>query len=122
MKVAKRFFVIYSLLRAGVSDSDIIAVYCSLIRSVLEYACPVWHPGITVKQRNQLESVQKRFLRIIFPDTSYADSLKISELQCLFERRESICKDLFQEIKNPNHILHCLLAKRQQTVNSIRNF
>ena len=121
-KVAKRFFIIYALLRSGVSDSDITTVYCALIRSILEYACPVWHPGITIKQRNQIESVQKRFLKIIIPDTSYSNSLKISGLQSLFERRESICKKLFLEIKNPTHILHCLLVKRQQPVNFIRDF
>jgi len=34
-------------LRSGVPTCDILCVYCSVIRSVLEYACAVWHPGLT---------------------------------------------------------------------------
>ena len=36
------------------------------IRSVLEYACLVWHPGLTSKLSEDTEHVQKRCLRIIF--------------------------------------------------------
>ena len=48
-KVAKRMYCINYLVRAGLLTSDILCVYCSIIRSVLEYACPVWHPGLTKK-------------------------------------------------------------------------
>jgi len=37
------------LIRAVVPMNDIVCVYCSIIRSILEYACPVWHPGLTKK-------------------------------------------------------------------------
>ena len=40
-KCAKRFYVVYQLVRAGIDMRDIVSVYCSLIRSILEYACPV---------------------------------------------------------------------------------
>jgi len=43
-KVSKRMYCIIYLVRAGLPTSDILCVYCSIIRSVLEYACPVWHP------------------------------------------------------------------------------
>ena len=45
-KTAKRMYCIHNLVRAGVSSEDIIVVICSVIRSVLEYAWPVWHPGL----------------------------------------------------------------------------
>ena len=48
-KVSKRMYCVMYLLRAGVPISDIVCVYCSVIRSILEYACPVWHPGLTKK-------------------------------------------------------------------------
>jgi len=28
---------------------DILSAYCTMIRSVLEHACPVWHPDLTKK-------------------------------------------------------------------------
>jgi len=40
-------YCINYLFRAGVPASDIVCVYTSIICSVLEYACPVWHPGLT---------------------------------------------------------------------------
>jgi len=48
-KVAKWMYCINYLFRAGVPASDIVCVYTSIIRSVLEYACLVWHPGLTEK-------------------------------------------------------------------------
>jgi hypothetical protein len=64
-KVSKRVHILCQLVRAGVSANDIIAVYCSVNRSILEYACPVWHPGLTKAQSEDLERVQKRCLKII---------------------------------------------------------
>jgi len=40
-KVNKIIFCIYILACAGICESDITQVYISIIRSVLEYACPV---------------------------------------------------------------------------------
>jgi len=41
-------FLRYPLcVHAGVTGSDIITVYCSVIRTLLEYACPVCHTGLT---------------------------------------------------------------------------
>ncbi len=40
-KAGKRLYVLYQLKRAGVSQSDLLRVYFSVIRPVVEYACPV---------------------------------------------------------------------------------
>ena len=37
------------LVNTGVPVCDILCVCCTVIRSILEYACPVWHPGLTKK-------------------------------------------------------------------------
>jgi hypothetical protein len=60
-KVAKRYFIIFQLARIGINPSDIISIYSAIIRSVLEYACPVWHCGLTANQSDDLERVQRRF-------------------------------------------------------------
>ena len=65
-KTSKRCYVILHLARGGINMHDIVAVYCSVIRSVLEYTCPVWHCGLTDGQSHELENVQRRCLRIIF--------------------------------------------------------
>jgi len=40
--------------------------YVTVIRSVLEYVCPVWHFSLTAAQKKALESLQRRAMRIIF--------------------------------------------------------
>jgi len=65
-KTSKRIYCILNLCKAGLLMRDIVYIYCSVIRSVLEYACPVWHPGLTSKLSKDIECVQKRCLRIIF--------------------------------------------------------
>ena len=94
---------------------------CAIIRSVLEYAYPVWHGGLTITQSNDIERVQKRCLRMIYPDHSYRETLPISGLERLSDRRERSTRKLFDEIKHPRHILHRLLPIRQLPDNNIRN-
>ena len=42
-KVSKRLHIIRVLHRCGLSPSDLLVVYFSLVRYTLEYACSVWH-------------------------------------------------------------------------------
>ena len=44
----RMYFIIY-LVKTDIPVCDILCVYCTIIRSILEYACPVWHPGLTKK-------------------------------------------------------------------------
>lgn len=118
-KTAKRMYCIRYLVKAAIRQTDIIQIYCSIIRSVVEYACPVWHPGLSVNQTNELERVQRRCLKIIYPSLSYVEALSAAGLKKLSERREEITHSMFQEIKNPNHPLHYLLPKRTITSSTV---
>lgn len=60
-------FCIKTLVHCGVELEDIVQVYCSVIRFVLKYACPVWHPGLTEKLSKEIKRIQKQCLKIIFP-------------------------------------------------------
>ena len=40
-KAGKRVYMLYQLKRAGISNNDMVKMYVSIIRPVLEYACPV---------------------------------------------------------------------------------
>ena len=50
------------LKRLGADDWDLKEIYRTQIRSVLEYAAPVWLPSITVDLRHTLERIQKSTL------------------------------------------------------------
>jgi hypothetical protein len=113
-KISKRYYIIYQMVKVGVTPSDIITVYCSMIRSVLDYACPVWHCGLTQAQSRDIEAVQKRCLKIVFPDLSYNDALCVAGLERLNCRRERLVRELFNDMKNPAHILHDMLPLRHR--------
>lgn len=56
-KASKRLYALRTLRRSGVPTKDLCSVYCSFIRPVLEYACPVWHSSLTLELRKQLEDI-----------------------------------------------------------------
>ena len=40
-KAGKIIYMLYQLKRAGVNQADLITIYISVVRPVVEYACPV---------------------------------------------------------------------------------
>ena len=55
-----------------------------------EYASPAW-AGLTQYLSDQIESIQKRALKIISPSLCYEDAFKKSSLILLCQRREDAC-------------------------------
>ena len=41
-KAGKRVYRLYQLKRAGVKQADLVTINISVVRPVVEYACPVW--------------------------------------------------------------------------------
>ena len=84
----------------------------NVVRSVLEYASAVWHPGLSNKLSKDIERVQERCLKIIYPTLSYSEALEESGLVRLGTRREDITQSTFKELKCPTHPLHYMLPPR----------
>ena len=63
MKASKRLYMLYQLKRAGISQHDMVIVYISIVRPVLEYACSVWHTNLPIYLSDSIEMIQKRALR-----------------------------------------------------------
>ena len=108
-KCSQRIYLLVLQKRAGVADRDILNIFTAMIRSVVEYACPVWHTSLTKEQSSQLESVQRRALQVVYPDLSYRRALQAAELQTLHQRREDMSRAYFQEMMKPSHKLNYLL-------------
>ena len=70
-KANSKGFFLAVLRRSGVTPSHLISFYITFIRPTLEYAAPVWHPGLPQHLSNQLETAQRLCLRSIYPDLSY---------------------------------------------------
>ena len=79
--------------------------------------CTLYHLTIYTKYlTHDIESIQKKALKITLPGTSYTDALDLTGLQRLSVRRDEITQKLFNEISsNENHKLHDLIPPRTDT-------
>ena len=47
-KAGKIMCMLYQLKQAGVNQADLVTIYISVVRPVVEYACPVWHTNLPI--------------------------------------------------------------------------
>ena len=87
------------LKRAGVMPAVIVTIHTSMIHSVLEYACQVWHTALPQfgSLPMQLEVVQRISLRIVQPDMSCRETLQVAGLETLDGRKVTLCKGFFSD-------------------------
>ena len=85
---------------------DLLKVYTYNIRLVLEYAAQVWQ-DIPAYLSDAIESIKRRHLRLIFPNSSYQQAPDQANLTSLEDRRIFICKKLMVDImRNESHPIH----------------
>ena len=121
-KASKRVYIIRVLKRSGVPPQDLIHIYLTL-RPVLEYCCAVWSNSIPVYLSEKIEKVQKRVMRIVFPDLHCTDALSVAKCDRLDERRLKLCSKVLSNIKHPNSRLNHLLplTRKESTSMNLRN-
>ena len=86
----------------------------------MEYASPVFHNSLPKYLSNEIERVQKRFLKRIYPDLSYEEAIEISKLDTLFDCRSGACHRLFEEVQDRDHKLHSLIPQKKDGSYSLR--
>ena len=123
---ASRVYFLKQLKRAGIPIRDLLHFYTAIVRLVLEYACPVWHSGLTVGQCNAIENIQKRAIRVVYSDTDsdYEIALIVAGMDSLKDRREKLMARFFKrQVLASNALLHYLLPERRDndTIRSPRN-
>ncbi|KAI8498114.1 hypothetical protein Bbelb_240590 [Branchiostoma belcheri] len=64
-KASQRLYLLCKLKHFHLPIEDLVSVYISYIRPVMEYGAPVWHSGLSNSLSNKIEKVQRRALRII---------------------------------------------------------
>ena len=95
--------------------------YKTIIQPVLEYACPVWHTGLTKQDSDLLEQIQRRAMTVLYPTKSYTAALKEAKLETLSLRRDIICKKFFTKMCKQDHKLNYLLEKREMPPYDLRH-
>ena len=53
-----------SIKRAGIGQYDLVTIHVSVIRSVLEYACPVWHTNLNKHLTESIKQCRKGRLNV----------------------------------------------------------
>ena len=122
-KASKRIYLLKQLKRFRLHAGDLKCFYVASIRSILEYSCQVFQYGLPEYLSEAIERVQRRALRIIYPQLSYQDALDTLGLQTLYTRRCDLRNKLFGSILNDEeHKLRKLLpSKVTSNVYNFRN-
>ncbi|HEY5140436.1 MAG TPA: reverse transcriptase domain-containing protein, partial [Methylococcales bacterium] len=115
-KVNSKLYFLKQLKRSGLSTDDLLCFYKTVIRPVLEYACVVWHHGLTQAQSDRLEALQKRAIRIMANVTfgmPYSFGLSFCNLETLDQRRTHQGKQFFEKMCESGSCLHHLLPPKR---------
>ena len=94
----KRLYALRLLVRSKVPAVDLIAIYCALVRSILQYGSPVW-AALPEYLSDVVEGVQRKALRIIFPSLAYSEALVASGLRTLATRRGQACVKFLHDVR-----------------------
>ena len=92
-KAYTTLWIIRNMKKLGVGKLDLLDVYYKQCRSILELAVPAWAPGLTSKECQQIERVQKTALAIILGESyrSYSHAKKMLLVESSKSRRTKIC-------------------------------
>ena len=80
------------MVKLGLDIYQMFDVYCKEVRSILELAVPVWHPGLTKKNTDDIERVQRVAFKIILQNQyrSYSVACRAFSTLTLEQRRENL--------------------------------
>jgi hypothetical protein len=85
------------------------------MRSVLEYTCPVWQSGLTADQRDRLECIQRRVLRLISGSSDYGVQCVLFYIQPVGVRLDNLTRSFSHRICDPANCLNYLLPDERSS-------
>ena len=127
-KARGKIWILRRLLPLSLTHLELFDVYAKEVRSILEYAVPVWHSGLTRRQTSEIEGVQKLAFRIILRQhySGYERACAYFETESLEKRRQQLCLNFARKnMKSdksfftfPNNSFN--LRRKNQKVNEFR--
>ena len=119
-KARKRLWILRRLMEFKLSPQELFDVYIKEIRSVLELAVPVWHPGLTKSQTNKIENVQKSAFKIILQEhyKNYQQACTHLSALTLAERRYNLCLKFAKKNMKSENSFFTKLEPKSNTRNS----
>ena len=88
-----KLWILRRMMNLNLSYKQLYDVYCKEIRSLLEFAVPVWHPALTQKESSNIERIQKTAFKIILDHRfiNYELACVNFNTTTLAKRREKLC-------------------------------
>ena len=105
----------------GLSSDDLLAFYYSVIRSVLEFSCQLFHRSLPKYLSDDIERIQRRALQIIFPSLSYCEAIDKAGIPTLSERRKTLYIKLFNDIVSRHKLANLLPPMASFHARRLRN-
>jgi hypothetical protein len=102
---------------------DLVQIYITYIRSILEQSCVIWHSTLTKEDSDHLERVQKNSLRNILKEKylNYENSLTVLQLETLHKRRERFLYIFGKKFISIEQTKHLFKRKTNQNTMKTRN-
>ena len=89
--VRSRYWTLRNLKSNGFNTEELVQVYKTMLRPVVEYGCPVFHSSLTDDQDERLERLQKHALKCIYgPELSARRLRGLAGKTTLRQRREEL--------------------------------
>jgi hypothetical protein len=112
-KANKRLHFLKLLKRSKMTTDGLLLYYKAIIRPVIEYACPVWQSSLTVNERRQLETVQKRAVFIISGSDDYEFYCSLYDLELIQTRLDNLSRKFYYKTLQPHDCLNKLIPQRE---------
>ena len=113
-KSGKRLYCLFQLKCSGLKTPELIQLYRTYIHPITEYACPVFHDCLPAYLSKDIESIQRRAMRIFFHLFSTKRPWTEAGLISLSVRRQFLTDKLFTKVtaERENKLHHLLLEQR----------
>ena len=104
----KRMWVVRRLKALGASEQELLSVLRAQVLSVLQFATPAWSTLLTVQESNQIESVLRTGLYLVYGERhkSFSWALRQAKMRTLKEERsrqfENFTRDCLASTKFRN--------------------
>ena len=103
-------------------SSDLLYVYLTVLRPVLDFAAPTYHSLLTATQTDELECLQRKAFKIIYnSNLSYSEALAVSNVETLKDRRQKLTLNFALRTENNPRYSDGWFPKKPQTNYITRN-
>ena len=115
-KVNARMQLIRKVWSFGSTTQEMVELWKTFCRSVLEQTCVVWDSGLTNQNIEDLERTQKTFVKLIMEENyeNYTSSLKFLNLETLENRRKNLLLKFARNTLSDGHFRD-LFPRRTKT-------